>query len=182
MKALSIKQPWAWLIVNGFKDVENRTWRTKYRGPLLIHASKAKDEHFCKLLDDFSMGSVALTDFLSPTDPHLKRLAQEWPGSKALPTGGIVGRATLAQCLQKSNMEADLQAMETAPVPYVAFHHSPWFDGRFGFVLIDRAPLDFWATAGKLGIFDIPFNGGHDLGKELGKVIDTLNLKQQEAV
>jgi hypothetical protein len=37
MKALSIKQPWAWLIVNGHKDIENRDWRSdnpglKYRG------------------------------------------------------------------------------------------------------------------------------------------------------
>ena len=43
MKALSIMQPWAWLIVNGWKDLENRTWQTNYRGPLLIHASKSID-------------------------------------------------------------------------------------------------------------------------------------------
>ena len=40
MKALSIRQPWAWLIAEGHKDVENRTWRTDYRGPILIHASQ----------------------------------------------------------------------------------------------------------------------------------------------
>jgi len=39
MKALSIKQPWASLIANGIKDVENRTWRTKFRGRIYIHAS-----------------------------------------------------------------------------------------------------------------------------------------------
>ena len=39
MKALSIRQPWAWLIAAGHKLIENRTWRTAYRGPLLIHAS-----------------------------------------------------------------------------------------------------------------------------------------------
>ena len=38
LRALSIRQPWAWLIVNGFKDVENRDWSTTYIGPLLIHA------------------------------------------------------------------------------------------------------------------------------------------------
>ena len=38
MRALSIRQPWAWLIVNGHKDIENRSWRTKYRGPFLVHA------------------------------------------------------------------------------------------------------------------------------------------------
>lgn len=39
MKALSIKQPWASLIVHGIKDVENRTWRTHYRGKIYIHSS-----------------------------------------------------------------------------------------------------------------------------------------------
>ena len=38
MKCLSCKQPWADLIVGGVKDVENRSWSTRYRGPLLIHA------------------------------------------------------------------------------------------------------------------------------------------------
>jgi hypothetical protein len=39
--ALSIRQPWAWLIVNGFKDLENRSWSTAFRGPVWIHAGKA---------------------------------------------------------------------------------------------------------------------------------------------
>ena len=40
MKALSIKQPWTGLIAGGFKTIETRTWPTKYRGELLICASK----------------------------------------------------------------------------------------------------------------------------------------------
>ena len=42
MKALSIKQPWASLIAKGIKDVENRTWKTKFRGKVYIHASSKK--------------------------------------------------------------------------------------------------------------------------------------------
>src|ERR1700757_3034186 len=38
LPALSVRQPWAWLIVNGLKDIENRPRRTHYCGPLLIHA------------------------------------------------------------------------------------------------------------------------------------------------
>lgn len=38
--AISIRQPWAWLIIHGGKDVENRTWPTKFRGPVLIHAAQ----------------------------------------------------------------------------------------------------------------------------------------------
>jgi hypothetical protein len=43
VKALSIRQPWAWLIVTGYKDTENRSWRTNYRGSLFIHAGRAID-------------------------------------------------------------------------------------------------------------------------------------------
>ncbi len=43
MKCISVRQPWAWLIVNGFKDIENRSWSTTYRGPLAIHAGLAVD-------------------------------------------------------------------------------------------------------------------------------------------
>jgi len=39
MKILSVRQPWATPIVGRIKDVENRTWRTNYRGPVLVHAS-----------------------------------------------------------------------------------------------------------------------------------------------
>lgn len=40
VKALSIWQPWASLIMSGEKEYETREWATKYRGPLVIHASK----------------------------------------------------------------------------------------------------------------------------------------------
>ncbi len=39
MKAASIKQPWASLIAHGIKDIENRTWATKFRGTIYIHTS-----------------------------------------------------------------------------------------------------------------------------------------------
>lgn len=43
MKAISIKQPWAKFIAQGFKTIEVRTWQTRYRGPLLIVSSKKPD-------------------------------------------------------------------------------------------------------------------------------------------
>lgn len=39
MKAISIKQPWASLIAHGIKDIENRTWKTNFRGRVYIHVS-----------------------------------------------------------------------------------------------------------------------------------------------
>lgn len=44
MIAISIKQPWAWMIANGIKTVENRNWYTEHRGGLLIHAGKNRDD------------------------------------------------------------------------------------------------------------------------------------------
>jgi len=43
MKALTLWQPWAWCVIHGGKDIENRTWATRYRGPLLIHAARRAD-------------------------------------------------------------------------------------------------------------------------------------------
>jgi hypothetical protein len=47
MKALSIRQPWAWLILHAGKDIENRDWPTRFRGRFLIHAAKGmtRDEY-----------------------------------------------------------------------------------------------------------------------------------------
>mgnify|MGYP002359850962 FL=1 len=47
MKALSIRQPWAGLIIHGYKDIENRDWPTRYRGPLLVHAPLPLDAELC---------------------------------------------------------------------------------------------------------------------------------------
>ena len=44
MKALTVKQPWAWAIACGAKDIENRTWNTNHLGRLAIHAA-ARDDH-----------------------------------------------------------------------------------------------------------------------------------------
>ena len=43
MKGLTIKEPWATLITEGYKEYEFRTWKTKYRGDILIHAGKGID-------------------------------------------------------------------------------------------------------------------------------------------
>ena len=43
IKLLSVRQPWAWCIISAGKDIENRTWKTDYRGELYIHASKKFD-------------------------------------------------------------------------------------------------------------------------------------------
>lgn len=42
MRCLAVRQPWAWALVAGAKDIENRTWGTDYRGPVIIQASSSK--------------------------------------------------------------------------------------------------------------------------------------------
>jgi ASCH domain len=81
LPALSVRQPWAWLIVNGFKDIENRTRRTHHRGPFLIHAGLN--------LDDCTEGEI-------------DSLEAEYGGSirSDLYTGGIVGLVDVIDCVQ----------------------------------------------------------------------------------
>ena len=90
MKALSIRQPWAWLIVNGYKDIENRTWPTKVRGDILIHASKG-----CT--------NQEFEDAISFVDSFNPALAAKIPEISKLKRGGIVGIAKLTDCVTKSN-------------------------------------------------------------------------------
>ena len=81
MLTLSVKQPFAWLIVNGFKDIENRTWRTNHRGPLAIHASRTG----------------------APITPALlalcRRLRIQLPDE--FQCGGIVGVVTVVDCVMQ---------------------------------------------------------------------------------
>lgn len=51
MKALSVKHPWADLIALGVKDIENRTWKTSYRGRIYIHVSQKSAGRLCDLLN-----------------------------------------------------------------------------------------------------------------------------------
>jgi hypothetical protein len=69
--AITIRQPWASLIMAGVKEIENRSWPTQYRGPLIIHAGKATDpegvQRFGHLLPDplpagVALGTVDLVD------------------------------------------------------------------------------------------------------------------------
>ena len=76
MKVLTIKQPWAILIMQGYKRFEFRSWQTKYRGDLLIHAGKGIDKE------------------------AMKRLEKYIP--KDMPNGKILGKVTLVDCIKMS--------------------------------------------------------------------------------
>lgn len=71
MKAISILQPWASLILSGEKRIENRTWATAYRGPLVIHAGKSRRDEIWHppeggpLVFGAFLGTAVLLDCLS---------------------------------------------------------------------------------------------------------------------
>lgn len=84
--ALSIQQPWAWLIVNGYKDVENRSWPTRRTGLFYIHAGKKFDHQgYANVLLKF---------------PQIKM-----PSKDDFEFGGIVGCAQLYDCVDASDSE-----------------------------------------------------------------------------
>jgi hypothetical protein len=84
MRALSIRQPWAWLVVNGWKNVENRERRFAHRGPLLIHAAAwmtPADYEACRIFVDGICDDLAM------------------PAMEDLPRGGIVGEVVVLDCV-----------------------------------------------------------------------------------
>lgn len=77
MKALSVVQPWAWAIVHAGKNIENRSWRTHYRGILVIHASLTRSRE-----GDMPRGAPKV-----PAD---------------LDFGAILGTVELVDCVERS--------------------------------------------------------------------------------
>lgn len=84
MKVLTIKQPFASLIAEGYKEYEFRTWKTKYRGPLLIHAGLGVDKEAMKRYEKLNLNypkgkiiaKVNLTDCIE-VDNNLKSKLKE---------------------------------------------------------------------------------------------------------
>ena len=83
MKALSVKQPWATLIAAGHKTAEIRTWKTGYRGKLLICASKTIDREAMR--ECLETGDVTLEDFPTGVAVGIVDLVDCVPGGKEHP-------------------------------------------------------------------------------------------------
>lgn len=87
MKALSIRQPWAWLIIMGHKPIENRTWKTDFRGRIMLHASAGMTRK--EYADAVAFAAEANPLVLIPPYDTLKR-------------GGIIGQVTIMDCVSQS--------------------------------------------------------------------------------
>lgn len=125
---ISVRQPWAWLIIHAGKDIENRDWKDwnpglKVRGRVLIHASQG--------MTRMEYDDVREFFYCDIDSPHGLTL----PKFEALERGGIIGSVEIVDVVTMSN--------------------SPWFFGPKGLVLRDPQPLPFYRCKGQLGFFRI---------------------------
>lgn len=127
MKALSIRQPWAWLICAGLKDIENRDWPTRFRGRIYVHAGKAEDRegwyHIDEFPENYDLSEAAIDQWVEAQQTMLDG------------RGCIIGEVDIVGCVTHAD--------------------SPWFVGKYGFLLANPTlydkPIPY---KGQLGFFD----------------------------
>lgn len=157
MKALSIRQPWAYALLHMGKGIENRERADgkmpaicRHRGRLLLHASKMF--HVATVVDHFASATATMraSDFQSPGPVTLEQLRAK--------AGGIVGVASAiahvdpdGRCwLDPEGKEKDGELLDEMKTR--AWH----VPGSYGLVLADRRELPFTPWKGALGLFDVP--------------------------
>ena len=129
MIALSIRQPWAWMILHGGKDIENRSWPTAVRGRVLVHAGKGMTHEEWGGAWEFAFGSGAGA-----------KAVESGVTRKTVELGGIVGSIEIVDCVKRSNscwfvgdygfVLRDPQALPFAP-----------FKGALGFFDVPNSAL-----------------------------------------
>lgn len=126
MRCLTVRQPWASLIISGAKRVENRTWTTNYRGPLAIHAGANRDV-------TGAVKWLTENELPAPSDP---------------PYGAILGVVNLIDVIRSDDAEGLARHGLTAdkfvegPFCWVLSNPRPL-----------EAPLPY---TGQLGLFSLP--------------------------
>lgn len=135
-KGLSISQPWASVIAFAGKSIENRSWRTHYRGPLAIHASSTlrRDAIMMPLKVERGGKKLPVLDWINK---GRKKYGLE-PEDESVILGHIVAIAMVVDCVEKSS--------------------SIWFDGTgWGWVLEGVIPIEPIKLKGARGIWDCEF-------------------------
>jgi hypothetical protein len=126
VKAISIRQPWAWLIIAGVKPIENRTWPTKVRGRVLVHAAKGMTryeyESACHLAWSIN------PEMMIPAFEKLQR-------------GGIIGSVEIVDCVQRSDSpwyegEYGFVLRDPQPLPFISLK------GALGFFEVDQTLIN----------------------------------------
>lgn len=113
MKVLTIKQPWATLIMSGLKEYEFRGWKTKYRGKILIHAGKSLEKEYAEKFKCYSF---------------------------EYPLGVILGEATLVDCIKvDENFNNELRNIN--PLVYGRSNHVENYAWKLEDVVIYEDPI-----------------------------------------
>ena len=124
MKVLTIKQPWATLIMQGDKRFEFRSWKTNYRGELLIHAGKGIDKE------------------------AMKRLSKYIPEN--LPSEKILGKVKLVDCIEMSTEFKEILLKENKDI-YTDSSFKENYGWKLENVEVFDKPIE---TKGKLGLWE----------------------------
>lgn len=137
MKVISLWQPWASLIMLGLKRFETRSWATKHRGPLLIHASK-KIVPWNELFQELSHADRCKIWIV---------INQAYGSYENMPTGAILGAVDVRQMYRTEQIKPQLSALEIACGDYS--------DNRFAWELKNTKPFDKPILAkGKQGLWN----------------------------
>ena len=88
MKALTLRPQWAWFVVNGYKDIENRSWPTRQRGRIWIHASSSR---------------VTRAEYERFLSTCREQGIIDFPSREDFQTGGIVGNVEIVECVNNSS-------------------------------------------------------------------------------
>ncbi len=129
MKVITIKQPFATLIAEGLKEYEFRTWRTKYRGEILIHAGKSIDKKAMKKFEHLNLN---------------------------YPTGCIIAKATLTDCILISDKEREILNKKNPLVYSGVIKHPDW--KGYGFKLENVQKIENININGKLSLWDYDYD------------------------
>ena len=113
MKALTIHQPWAWLITNGYKSVENRSRRTTYRGPLAIHAGARRGAERQGWLSEELLAKLRAAGYPIPDVDELVFSA-------------VVGRVDLVDCVEYDPDSPRLPGLDQHGLEDDPFASGPW--------------------------------------------------------
>jgi hypothetical protein len=144
VKVLSMIQPWATLLVHGETLYETRSWKTRYRGPLAIHASQKVDKQVCK--HELIRSLLAKNGYTEQT----------------LPTGFILATSELTNCYQvieANNMSAILDCGQA--VTGDDFLLGDYSAGYFAWEIVSFRLLKPYIPAkGKLGLWEYPLSRG----------------------
>ena len=133
MKALTVRQPWAWAIIHAGKDIENRSWTTSYRGPLSIHAS-GREPDSDELATFFTVYEQATRQIINDFD---EMVACAQYVRARLVYGSIIGAVGLVDVVRDSN--------------------SPWAeDGAYHWRLRNPREISAVRLRGQQGLYDVP--------------------------